>query len=291
MKRAIAAVLILCLGEVLADASVEWSSDNGALNLQSDGVTPLNGDFEFLIGSFVGIVPTVDNLSDWEGSFQSLGSTDYSTDFDRFFGTATLVSNAAPFTTNTRVYVWGRNGTVPGSEWILFGRPTWKWPNANPVGPPPFPTRFPVFEVTTDDVVLGAVGEGEVHLQTTVASFDLSYASWVEMNFGVGEDSAAGSDFDEDGRSNFLEFALDSNPKMKDEDFRVILNRSLEIEVPRVAGRTVEWVLLASDDLVGFEEMTTGFEIAVDEVERLVFRITPPLASPRFFQVEARPVD
>jgi hypothetical protein len=288
VKRAFFAVYFLILaGPVHADVSIVWQSDLNATNRQSDGATPIDGSFVFELGSFVGITPTAGNLDQWQDAWRPFGAARYSTAQKRFSNSKTLTSNVAPFTTTTQAYIWGRNGTAPGSEWILIGKSAWKWPNANPGGPPPFPVNWLVDGAAGGDVILGSVNEGGFHMQTAATNFDLTYEKWVAIHFTGGEASAAGDDFDNDGRSNFLEYALDSDPRVVDGPFQVAINANREIEFARGADRVVNWVINASDDLTGFIALTEGFEIVADEPTRLVYRITSPLGVRQFYQVEA----
>ena len=271
--------------------TINWASDFQATNRQSDGVTGLDASFEFVLGTFVGITPTSENLAQWEGAWRPLGTAIYnpSPSLQRFSNSVALTSNAAPFTTTARAYIWGRNGLLPGSEWILIGKPGWKWPTANQSGPPPFPVEWEVAGATGSDVVLGSANTGSIHMQTAVADFDLSYDQWAAAKFTGGGATAPNDDFDNDGRSNFLEYALDSDPMVKDGPFQVGLNRNLEIEISRGVGRRVNWVLKKSGDLKKFTAMTEGFEVVVDEPSRLAFKITGPLTGKQFFHVEATP--
>ena len=287
MRGIIAACFFLLVEFGQGEVSITSRSDWNANNRQSDGVTFLDGGFVFELGSFVEITPTSDNLDQWEAAWRPFGSASYDVSQQVFSNSKTLTSNTAPFTTTTRAYIWRRNGTPPGSEWILIGKPTWKWPNANPVGPPPFPVSWLVDGATGSDVILGSVNEGGFHLQTAAASFDLTYAKWVAIHFSEGEASAPGEDFDSDGRSNFLEYALGSDPKAGDGLFYLGMNANGEIEIARGENRVVNWVLKSSDDLTGFTTVTEGFEIVTDEPTRLVYRLTGPLAGRKFFQVEA----
>ena len=273
----------LCPGAV----SIIWQSDLNATNRQSDGVTPLDESFVFELGTFVGIVPSAENLDQWEGAWRPFGSAAYTPANKRFSNSKSLTVNTDPFTTTARAYIWGRNGTAPGSEWILIGKPSWTWPNANPGGPPPFPKEWVVAAATVDDVVLGAVNEGGFHMQTEEVNFDLSYEAWVALHFTGGEASGADEDLDNDGRSNFLEYALDSDPRVADGPFQVGINSNREIEFARGRDRVVNWELKSSGDLTGFTAMTDGFEILIDEPTRLVYRITSPSGVRQFYQVEA----
>ena len=142
-------------------------------------------------------------------------------------------------------------------------------------------------DVANDEVVLGSVNEGGFHLQTASVSFTLTYESWVALHFTGGDASGPDEDFDNDGRSNFLEYALDSDPRVGDGPFRVGINSNREIEFTRGVDRVVNWVLKSSNDLTGFTAMSEGFEIITDEPTRLVYRISSPLEGRQFYQVEA----
>ena len=253
-------------------------------------MTPLDDQFEFLVGTFEGITPHAHNPEEWKGAFRIFGTAVYSLENKRFSNAKTLINNDPPFTTSARAYIWGRNGTSSGSEWILIGKPSWMWPAANPGGPPPFPIRWLVANAEGDDVILGSVEEGGFHMQTASVELILPYSEWVDLNFEDGEDSSASEDFDSDGRTDFLEYALGSDPKVSDGPFVTPINADLEIEVARAPGREVDWVLQVSNDLADFVDMSDGFEVTVDESERLVFKISPDPTARRFFRMKAVPV-
>jgi hypothetical protein len=284
-------VLALLIGSAGGAISIEWSSDIGATNYLSDGETPLGGEFEFLLGTFVGISPGTGNIDLWEDSWVTFGEAGYSEGLSRFSNARSLTSNAPPFTTNDQIYIWGRNGTVSGSEWILISKSTWKWPNANPGGPPPFPVRFLVAGTSGEDAILGSVNEGGVHMQTEKVEIVLTYDAWATEQFSEGEPSGADLDFDEDGRSNFLEYALGSDPKIKDEPFRFALKPDFTFEFTRAEGRSVKWVVEGSDDLVGFEALEDGVEVRIDTPTRLGYKITDISAEKKFFRIKAEPVN
>lgn len=283
-------MILLLLGvRIDAAISIEWTSDRNALNRQSDGVTPLDGDFEFLLGTFEGIIPSSENLEEWEGAFRVFGTAVYSIENQQFSKSKTLENNDPPFASSARAYIWGRNGTASGSEWILIGKPSWTWPDANPGGPPPVPLSWFVATASGDDVILGSVEEGGFHMQTASVELDLTYEAWVDLNFNEGDDTSASGDFDSDGRSNFLEYALGSDPKASDGPFVTPINDGYEIEVVRPADRQVEWILQSGTDLTGFVDMTGGFEILVDDAGRLVFKVEHAPAVRKFFRVKVVP--
>lgn len=272
-----------------AEIGIEWSSSPGGTDRQSDGLTPMDGEFEFLLGTFVGITPSRDNLSDWGEAFEVFGTVGYSENEGAFLGFERLANNNPPFTTSARAYLWGRNGSGPGSEWILFGKPGWTWPEVNPFGPPPLPVRWLVSSVSPEDVILGAVNEGGVQMQSERVFFILSYADWAETAFEEGEDETPDGDPDDDGRRNFLEYALGSDPGRGDPPFSPFVSPQGDLVIERAPGREVAWFLQQSDDLQEFTESTEGFEVVDEEPARLVFRPTGALKARRFFRVETRP--
>jgi len=281
----------LLTGSAAGAISIEWGSDIGATNFRSDAETSLDEEFEFLLGTFVGISPGPGNIDLWEESWVTFGGADYSEGLGRFSNAKTLDSNVPPFTTTSQIYIWGRNGLASGSEWILISKPTWKWPNANPGGPPPFPVRFLVADTSGEDAILGSVNEGDVHMQTEKVEFVLTYEAWATEKFSEGDPSGANLDFDQDGRSNFLEYALGSDPKIKDEPFRFALEQDLTFEFTRAEGRQVKWVIEGSDDLTGFAALENEIEIQIDTPTRLGYKITDGSAARKFFRVKAEPVD
>lgn len=290
MKVLLLSFLALSPFLLRADIAIEWSSTEDGLDLQSDGLSPLDDDFDFLLGTFVGLTPDRENLSEWEEAFQVFGTASYRPASGRFFASEILSSNSAPFTTTARAYVWGRNGLESGSEWILFGRPAWTWPNATSIGPPPLPERWLVAAVDPEEVVLGTVNAEGVQMQTEAVRLTLGYRAWAAEAFPEAAESEPGQDFEGDGRSNFLEYALGSDPTTEDPPFEVVINSRQELTLAPAPDREVNWVLHESADLKTFAVMTEGFEVIVDEPDRLVFQITGGEPSPRFFRVEARPL-
>lgn len=291
MKRLTFLIILFSPGAAFGDAEIQWESELDEVNLQSDGVTPMDESFVFFLGAFEGLVPDATNLGDWEGAFRVLDSTVYRPADGGFLGETILTQNLPPFTAGGQAYVWGRNGTSPGSEWILFGRSTWTWPVANTIGIPPLPRSWIVSGLSAEDVVLGTVNQGGVQMQTEVASFPLSYEIWSATVFQKGDDSSQDADPDEDGRSNFLEYALGSDPKEADGPFEVAFIDGRDLEVFRAPNREVEWVVEESTDLVSFGARMDGITLVVDEPDRLLFRIEGPAQGKRFFRISARPVD
>lgn len=289
MKSSLVVFPILLSSLLPGEVLVEWSSDGEEVDFQSDGVTELDGQFEFVLGTFEGLTPNRSNLAEWESAFRVLGSTDYRPSLQRFFATVPLTSNAPPFALGARAYVWGRNGTGSGSEWVLYGKPEWTFPDANFIGLPPLPTRWRAAAVTNDDVIVGQANGDGFQIRTEKITYTLSYEDWAKSNFDQGDNQSPEADLENDGRSNFLEYALGSDPKSADGPFLTNLSPELELEWQRAPGREVNWVLQESDHLRVFIDREGGYEVVVNEPDRLVLLISQEAEGARFFRVEARP--
>ena len=282
-------ILILSLALCVAHGAVsfEWNSDEGATNRLSDGVTPMDDSFEFVIGNFTtGFDPGTRSRAEWVENFQVVGTTTYLEGSMRFLAASILNSNASPFGLAEDVYIWGRNGTESGSEWILVNSSSWSWPDANPIGPP-IPQTLRMATATNGEALVGSVNMSGIHMQTEKVVFELSYSDWAAEEFDPGEASAPTDDPDGDGNDNFFEYAVGADPKKKDAGQHVSMNAAREIRIQRPQGRQAVWSLEGSDDLTNFTAMVSGFELVSDGEDELVFRITEALAARRFYRAVA----
>lgn len=182
---------VIALGLHLhAAATINFQSDLVATNQRSDGSTPMDTTYSFQLGTFAnGFVPTAANTDVWLDNWRTVplidssgdpvpgNSTPYTQDeifpgsglySNNFEGVGQLQNNDAPFQTTSQGYVWGytvqqgTNGTP--AEWILVTNNSWKFPDANPVGPP----NNAIWGVSDPgtSAVLGAVNDGSVHMRS-----------------------------------------------------------------------------------------------------------------------------
>ena len=270
-------------------SQLTWQSPSGAVNLQSDGVTTLDSSFEFLVGAFpAAFTPTESNLEEWVNQFVPLGDPGiYLDGSQRFTRVATLTSNASPFERTNRVYIWGRNGTTSGSEWILMSRPVSEWTWAvGSSGFPPIPggPEYRVSDVQPEDVVLGSVNDDGALMRTASVAFTLSYDDWVLANFDEGDDSSPTADIDGDGLDNLLEYAVGSDPQTADAETVLEMTSDFQLVIERVPGRLVNWEIESSTTLQNFAPFPTGLELLEDLPSRLVYRITDRTDVRRFFR-------
>lgn len=270
-------------------SQVTWQSTSGAVNLQSDGVTTLDSSFEFLLGAFpASFTPTESNLEEWIDQFVPLGNPGiYLDSSQRFTRVATLPNNASPFERTNRVYIWGRNGTVSGSEWILMSRPVseWTWPFGSSSFPPiPGGPEYRVSDVQPEDVVIGSVNENGALMRTSSVVLTLTYDDWVLANFDDQDDSSPTADIDGDGLDNLLEYAVGSDPQIPDASAVLVMTSDAQLVIERVPGRLVNWEIESSTTLQNFAPFSSGLELLEDLPNRLVYRITDRTDLSRFFR-------
>jgi hypothetical protein len=124
---------------------IVWASDAFSTNLMADGATtfagtPLNIQFE--LGTFAaGFDPRGASPAEWAAHWVVLQTAAYDKTEHQVIQTATLDSNAAPFSENTQAYIWGYTTKDLGSgvaEWIMLAADEWKWPSVDTLQPPTF---------------------------------------------------------------------------------------------------------------------------------------------------------
>ena len=146
--------------------------------------------------------------------------------------------NTAPFTIGARGYIWVRNQKAEGAEWALVTAPTWTWPEGGGIGGP----LEVAWQFTSPGAVAiaGSVNGGGAQVRTAavtgVTPPALTWADWQGIYLAAPSIPAAmrlpEADFDGDGQSNLLEFALGSVP----------IDAAMRGPVP------VPWVLAASGE-------------------------------------------
>lgn len=131
---------------------ISWSSAPLDNLLQADGITTMDGTFEFELGGFTsGFTPTAGNLSLWESNWivfdtatVANGGWSPTPPFPNYTSSATA-NAAAPgfitssetgqtFTIGQQAYMWTFNTQTIGSgaEWSLITNTAWLYPANNP---------------------------------------------------------------------------------------------------------------------------------------------------------------
>lgn len=138
----IPAALLLAITICSASAQVTIqhfsSGGEGGLGLVSNGSSWVPGEWTFESGVFsAGFAPATDNLGAWNSAWTSTyvseshtGSSEWWDDSGVFYyyGEGGYLTNNAPFTLGTQLYVWGYNTkdlTDIDAEWILLTNESW----------------------------------------------------------------------------------------------------------------------------------------------------------------------
>lgn len=114
--------------------TINFGSDLGT-GSYSDGTAWQSEGYTFQIGVFnAGFVPSVSNVNDWAANWNvanqggRTGETTWLDDGgDLYFGGSGAITNlSAPFTAGARVYIWGFDSTLDGTnEWVLLTNVSW----------------------------------------------------------------------------------------------------------------------------------------------------------------------
>jgi len=267
--------------------------------VQSDGTTPLTSSFVLEIGTFVDFTPTPENTAEWQTHWRALSSTPYNEETSLFSGSTKLETNASPFTTESRVFLWGYDRLKTNAQWLLISKPTWRWPDANAGGPGPNPgggglATFTLNQAEPSDAIFpNSIKTNGIQIRMTDVSIPTSYAEWVLEVFTEAERAdtnliTQSSDPDQDGRSNLVEYAIGSNPNERDFDPFVSIEEEAELIALRVKKAEFSQVEVTPKISLNLQD---GFPLSlptsagvIQETGEMVFRF--PKESSRFFRVE-----
>lgn len=135
---------LLCAFATVQARTVQWGGPTEAVLYQSDGVTPVDDTFNFLLGSFeVGFDPLTNGLETWSSNWHTFDQAFYNETTQFFSSSANMGNdgfsdgvNAAPSYDfrNQRLYLWVFNSSyfnplVPTTtESALFSGSTWVLP-------------------------------------------------------------------------------------------------------------------------------------------------------------------
>ena len=238
---------------------INWGSAITRPKFYSNGAR-LDEQMTFELGVFVpGFTPSAANTQQWAANWRRADVALYHTDSSRFSGTYVVESNAAPFGSGVKGYIWGHTGQQSGGEWVLLSAPGWTWPGT-------FALEQPVdwFVSGATQVTVGAANATEFELKTAQVSAPLPLLTWVEWRAGVFSAvqlansgiSGPQADPDADGQANLVEFALGSNPLVHAARGRVSYSlvsdgsrQRLAMSVTKRSDRQILWSAQASRDL------------------------------------------
>ncbi len=284
---AICAVSFLVLmGTTAHAAKVIWQSSPG-----KEHVTSTNADLDesvtFEIGYFdSGFTPTSGNTTEWASHWTVIDRTTYNPDTKFFASSVEFTSNVAPYLEGQQVYMWGSFSSTT-NEWILATDAAWLWPSASLGFPVTWNIRF------ASTVVVGNINDsGTPHLlqtaevQAGATGGSLTAKQWLTQYFSASEigDPEIGqltSDPDGDGRDNFMEMALGTNPEEPNAETEVpyvvdIVTiggfEYLRLTVPRQAIQQLDYQIEVSGDLKTWQSGEPHTTTLTDSVSTLVVR-------------------
>lgn len=254
--------------------TLNFTNSGAQNNLKSD-LTPLGADTFVEIGAFTpGFTPTALNRASWAVNWTALKRVRFDAVFGFFDGAANLLNNNSPFLTTNNVWVWVYDGS---GQWCVYGRDTWKWPDANSFFPP---TGIGYTPSQANIAVAGSVSSTTPRLVceqvTDAASPSVSYADWATL-WGLPAGSAGkAQDADKDGRSNLYEYALGGLPLDARQDSSVVSILPYSGQPHLAAKISRGWVTGVTYTVQWSENLTNWFTTGLTTVAN-----TPPLLEVR----------
>lgn len=220
----------------------------------------MTSGFSFELGVFSGgFVPSALNTADWHAHWVPAQRLSYDATAQRFNQQYSVSSNIAPFSKDTDAYVWGFQGGVAASEWLLFRNETWSWPA--PVGSPPSPTGL-YWNAAEASAVLGTVNAaGSPFLMQSAAVTDAaspatSWSQWQAHELAGEALNGPADDPDHDGTSNLLEYVFGTAPRQAGAPPATpvaLVGGHLQITIPRRSDHPATLVVQVSADLTIWE--------------------------------------
>lgn len=125
MSRCSVFALLLSLPAAALADTINWGSEFGSINVQSDGTTPVTSGFTIQLGKFAaGFQPDGQNVDLWASNwivFDELLPGEHNAAVGYYTSEHQLLNNTT-FQPGDRAYVWMYNSqtAVPGSEWLLY---------------------------------------------------------------------------------------------------------------------------------------------------------------------------
>jgi len=292
------------VGGAACAQSIQWSSTQGANNQASSGA-PMTAAFSFELGVFTsGFVPSPSNESLWAANWVGAQRVAYNDGPNQQFAAQlAVVDNLSPFTLGAPAYVWGFQGGQGSSDWILFRKSDWTWPNAFPVGPPPFPL---VWNASAATAVVGTLntldigGNPRLMQAVAVTGAAIPPTSWAQWQLAELTGEALNrpeDDPDHDGTNNLLEFVFGTSPEQAGpppatpvQIVTVAGQRFLQVSIPRRSDHPALLTVQVSPDLANWSDGPAATVVVEDSLSALVVRDLTPLggtAPQRFMRLKA----
>ncbi len=278
--------LLACVAWLTAAAAhaekIAWSNNPHTTNLASSGA-PLSGTFNFELGVFKGtFVPTAANTAQWSANWVPAQRVIYDAANGYFDGQFTVVSNLSPFTVNKAAYIWGFQGGVAASEWILFRHSTWLWPVPNPTDP--FGLDWNAANATAVVGTIHASGTPFLMQSAAVTAATTPATTWQQWRSTelANEPLLNGpnDDPDHDGTSNLLEYVFGSPPTQAGPPPQTSIarvNGYQQITIPRRVDHPATLTVQVSSNLLDWDEGDLFTAVVSNTPAALVVRDLTPL--------------
>ena len=296
LSISLACLAWLLVGLVHAE-TIAWSNDPLALNLTSSG-TPMSGSFNFELGVFKGtFVPSAANTAQWVANWVPAQRVIYNAPNQHFDGQFTVTSNISPFTIGKAAYIWGFQGGVAASEWILFRNTSWNWPAPNSIDP--FGLDWNTANATA---LLGTIhASGSPCLMQSAAVIGITspvstWSQWQAAELAAVARNGPNDDPDGDGTSNVLEYVFGlaplqagAAPVMPVTIVTVAGQRFLQISIARRSDHPATITVEVGSDLTHWQSGASATVVTADVPSGLVVRdLTPLTTGPahRFMRVK-----
>ncbi|MEM7147889.1 MAG: hypothetical protein AAF591_22490 [Verrucomicrobiota bacterium] len=241
---------------------IDWGTTPFAANIESDGTTPVGDDFVFYLGWFdnddAWPGPSSSNTAEWMDHWHPVAISAFSgPPQNRFGGTHTVGAGDPP--AGTTGYLLGIKRNCTNGEWVLLTNDAsetgdsnpgddWLWPASG--GPGGFNETWTIN--TASVAILGQrIVVTPVPLSTKFQSAAVSGTDpipmppelWRQITFTPTQlanpsISAWSADPNENGRSNLLEFALDTSPLLSHSDNEPVAT-VIEVEGQKYLGLIV----------------------------------------------------
>ncbi len=268
-------VVIGLAGFVAKAEEIQWFSDAGQVNLDSQNQA-MDAGYTFEIGVFSGgVMPTPQNISQWSANWVAADSTTFNGTALRFNNLFVVTNNHAPFVVGANAWIFGYKTTPIGTERILFRSVDWTWPAPNPMNP--FVIEWNAKDATI--VVLGSInGSGTPSLMKSARQ--QTFGQW-QTEYLTGEPlNTPNDDPDQDGVSNVLEFVFGTLPKAPNPPTATpstLVAGNMQMSVPRRTDRLANLVIEVSANLIHWNSGASHTEIISNDASALVVRDLTPI--------------
>lgn len=202
-------LLVVLIGSASAiNRSFLVGCASGGGHLKANG-QPLGYDCMVEVGAFtVGFDPESGNRALWKANWHPIKRVNYFTDTQDFTAAVLIENNNVPYTTTNKIWVWVFDSS---GNWNLFSNTSWLWPNTNF---PDFGLPTTYSPSTANIVRAGSVSNSNPELTcelvTDAAGPGVTFPQWAELKLPEGF-RTKGGDYDGDGQSNLMEYALGSD--------------------------------------------------------------------------------